>query len=68
MRIYRFSRMSSTIAALPITLQDVKIARTRIKDAIHCTPVFTSTYLNNLSKHQLFFKCENLQKTGSFKV
>ncbi|XP_019850256.1 PREDICTED: probable serine racemase isoform X2 [Amphimedon queenslandica] len=55
-------RMSS------VTLKDVRDARERIKDSIHYTPVLTSTYLNTLSGHSLYFKCENMQKTGSFKV
>ena len=35
---------------------------------VHKTPIMTSSRLNNLVKADLFFKCENLQKTGSFKV
>ena len=53
---------------LPITIENVYEAEARIRDEIHYTPVFTNTYLNNLSKYSLHFKCENLQKTGSFKV
>ena len=48
--------------------EDVKIAHERIKPHIHQTPVLTSTYLNDLTGAQLFFKCENLQKAGAFKV
>ena len=51
-----------------VTLKDVRDARERIRDSIHYTPVLTSTYLNTLSGHSLYFKCENMQKTGSFKV
>lgn len=43
-------------------------AHERIKPHIHRTPVFTSQSLNKMSGAQLFFKCENLQKTGSFKI
>lgn len=32
------------------------------------TPVFTSTKMNQMSGLNLFFKAENLQKTGSFKA
>jgi threonine dehydratase len=32
------------------------------------TPVMTSRYLNELTGAKLFFKCENLQKAGAFKV
>src|SRR5208282_2873973 len=43
-------------------------AHERIRPLIHRTPVLTSTSLNELAGATLFFKCENLQKTGSFKI
>ena len=48
--------------------EDVENAHERVKPYIHQTPVLTSSYLNELSGTQLFFKCENLQKAGAFKV
>lgn len=33
----------------------------------HQTPVLTSTTVNNLTQAEVFFKCENFQRTGSFK-
>ena len=42
-------------------------ALNRIKSFIHRTPIFTSESLNQAVAGNLFFKCENLQKTGSFK-
>jgi threonine dehydratase len=50
------------------TLDDMLAAHERIKPYIHRTPVFTSTFLNDLTGAELFFKCENLQKAGAFKV
>ncbi len=47
---------------------DVLAARERIAPYIHRTPVLTSSYLNQLSGAELFFKCENFQKAGAFKV
>ncbi|MGB0844622.1 MAG: beta-hydroxyaspartate dehydratase BhcB [Alphaproteobacteria bacterium] len=47
---------------------DVLAAHERIKPYIHRTPVLTSSYLNELTGAQLFFKCENFQKAGAFKV
>jgi threonine dehydratase len=47
---------------------DVLAAEERIRPHIHRTPVLTSTYLNELSGTTLFFKCENFQKAGAFKV
>jgi threonine dehydratase len=43
-------------------------AHERIRTRIHRTPVLTSSNLNELVGARLFFKCENLQKTGSFKI
>jgi len=43
-------------------------AHERIRPRIHRTLVLTSTTLNALAGAELFFKCENLQKTGSFKI
>lgn len=48
--------------------EDVLAARERIAPHTHRTPVLTSNYLNRLSGAELFFKCENLQKTGAFKA
>jgi threonine dehydratase len=50
------------------TFQDMLDAHARIKPHIHCTPILTSSYLDELTGAQLFFKCENFQKAGAFKV
>ncbi|MES2846597.1 MAG: beta-hydroxyaspartate dehydratase BhcB [Pseudomonadota bacterium] len=50
------------------TFDDVIAAHERIKPYIHRTPVLTSSYLNALTGAELFFKCENFQKAGAFKV
>ena len=47
--------------------EDIREAHSRIKKYIHRTPVLTSESLNNISGTQLYFKCENFQKTGAFK-
>jgi len=54
-------------ANLP-TYADVIAAHQRIRPHIHRTPVLTSTYLDELTGAELFFKCENFQKAGAFKV
>lgn len=50
------------------TLADMLVAHERIKPHVHRTPVLTSSYLNELTGAELFFKCENLQKAGAFKA
>ena len=47
--------------------EDVLKAENRIRGHISSTPVLTSNGLDNICGSELFFKCENLQKTGSFK-
>ena len=51
-----------------LTIEDVRAAHARIKPYIHKTPIQTSSYLDGLSGAELFFKCENFQKAGAFKV
>ncbi|CAG2251090.1 SRR [Mytilus edulis] len=50
------------------TIDDIQKAHERIKPFVHRTPVFTSSTFNKLIGREAFFKCENLQKTGSFKA
>lgn len=51
-----------------VTIDDIVSARARIKDFIHVTPIITSSTINALTGRKVFFKCENFQKTGSFKA
>ena len=46
----------------------IRSAHKRISPHIHRTPVITSASLDEIAGARLFFKCENLQKTGSFKI
>ena len=50
------------------TYQDMLDAHDRIKPHIRRTPVRISDYLNELTGAELFFKCENFQEPGAFKV
>ncbi len=49
-------------------IRDIHDAAKRIKPFIHRTPVLTSSAVNALVQAELFFKCENFQKTGAFKA
>lgn len=40
----------------------------RIEPYIHNTPVLTSKLINEIAKASVFFKCENFQKMGAFKM
>ena len=46
----------------------VREAHERIRARIHRTAVMTSQQLDEMAGARLYFKCENLQKTGSFKI
>ncbi|WP_136440145.1 beta-hydroxyaspartate dehydratase BhcB [Pacificoceanicola onchidii] len=50
------------------TYEDMLAAHERIKPYIRRTEVRTSAYLNELTGADLFFKCENFQEPGAFKV
>lgn len=52
----------------PIDWKTIKEAHERIRPRIHRTPVLTSKSLDEVAGARLFFKCENMQKTGSFKI
>ncbi len=53
---------------LPVTLADVEAARTLLEGVIELTPVESSRALGRQSGSDIYFKCENLQRAGSFKV
>lgn len=51
-----------------LNLEAIRSAHRRIADKIHRTPVMTSASIDERHGANLFFKCENLQKTGAFKA
>ncbi|MBI4587728.1 MAG: pyridoxal-phosphate dependent enzyme [Candidatus Rokubacteria bacterium] len=51
-----------------ISLDDVRAAARRLRDRIHRTPVVTCRSFDEATGYSVFFKCENLQRAGSFKI
>ena len=51
-----------------LNIQTIQEARERIGSRIHRTPVITSRQFNEASGKEVFFKCENLQRAGAFKI
>jgi threo-3-hydroxy-L-aspartate ammonia-lyase len=49
------------------TYEDVALAAIRIKDNATRTPVLTSRTVDETLGAQVFFKCENFQRSGAFK-
>ncbi|HEX5226422.1 MAG TPA: pyridoxal-phosphate dependent enzyme [Bryobacteraceae bacterium] len=51
-----------------IQLADVQAAAERTRALVHRTPVFTSRTFDALANARVFFKCENFQRGGAFKI
>ncbi len=51
-----------------VTFEAIREAGERIRPAARRTPVMTSRGLNERAGCEIFLKCENLQRTGSFKI
>jgi threonine dehydratase len=51
-----------------IALSDIRTAAERIQPIAHRTPVMTSRLFDERAGMHCFFKCENLQRGGSFKI
>jgi threonine dehydratase len=52
----------------PPSWETILQAHARIAPRIHRTPVLTSASLDAITGARIFFKCDNFQKTGSFKI
>ena len=52
---------------MQLSIQTVKEAHNRIKPYIINTPIKSNNEINNLVDADIYFKCENLQNSGSFK-
>ncbi len=53
---------------LPITYDDVRHAHCRISPWLNATPMISSSQLNRWLGHEIIFKAECFQVTGSFKI
>src|SRR6266542_375047 len=51
-----------------LTIALIQQAAARIHGRVHRTPVVTSRSFNEATGKEVFFKCENLQRAGSFKI
>lgn len=50
-----------------VTLNDIYDARDAFRGKLHRTPIMSAAALGDIAGVQLFLKCEQFQKTGSFK-
>ena len=60
--------MSVDLDSLPVTITDIERAAELLEGVIERTPVAHSRALSQRLGSEVFFKCENLQRAGSFKV
>ena len=51
-----------------MTRENLIDCHNRIKPFIHNTPILSSRLVNNLVGTEVYFKCENFQKTGAYKM
>ena len=51
-----------------VTFQEIIRSHHRIEKFIYRTPILSSHSLNQFTGAELYFKCENFQKTGAFKI
>jgi threonine dehydratase len=51
-----------------VTLDDIRAAAERIKGIARRTPVIESGSVNRRTGKRVFFKCENMQRGGAFKI
>ncbi len=61
------SSMSDLKVAGP-TLAEIEEARERVSHVVHRTPMESSSYLSKVLGAPVYLKCENLQRTGSYKI
>ncbi len=53
---------------MKITKAAIELAEKTIKPYIHRTPVLTNKSINEITGIDFYFKCENFQKIGAFKI
>lgn len=51
-----------------MTRETLLACHDRIRPYIHCTPVLTSRLINAIVGAEVFFKCENFQRMGAYKM
>jgi threonine dehydratase len=51
-----------------LNIELIKEAAARVRGRVHRTPVVTSRSFNEATGKEVFFKCENLQRAGAFKI
>jgi len=53
---------------VPPTLRDIELARERVSGVIEVTPIQVSRSISEFLGSEVLLKCENLQRTGAYKL
>ena len=53
---------------MALTLKDFELAKKRLDGIVHKTELARSTTFSDMAGGEVWLKCENRQKTGSFKI
>lgn len=59
---------TNVVAEATVSLEDVTAAAERVKVLARVTPIHTSRLFNEAAGTRAFFKCENFQRGGAFKI
>jgi threo-3-hydroxy-L-aspartate ammonia-lyase len=62
------SNVQTGTGRLPVSVEDIRSAASRIQPWIHRTPLLPSRSLSERAGVEVLLKCENLQRAGSFKI
>lgn len=68
MSVDRSTDASPNRATLPVDYSDVAEAARHLDGIVHRTPVMTARTVNDRVNAEVFFKCENFQRIGAFKI
>lgn len=60
--------LAGTVTDQPVGFEDVVAAAKRVKPLAHHTPILSSRLFNDAAGVGTFFKCENFQRGGAFKI
>ncbi len=58
----------ATLSTLPVTIDDIRAAQELLSGVVRPTPLEYSRALSERVGSEVFLKCENLQRAGSFKI
>ena len=60
--------MAEKIGYIVVTIKDIEDAARVLSTVVHKTPLLFSRTLNDITCNSVFFKAENFQRTGAFKI